>query len=61
MNFLILSLEIVKIIDFFKDFIYLRKRVRGRDRGRRREKESQADSALSAEPNMGLDLMTLRL
>ena len=29
-------------------------------RGRGREKESQADSLLTTEPNMGLDLMTLR-
>ena len=45
---------------FFKDlFIYLRERESMSRRGER-ETESQADSALSTEPDVGLDLMTLR-
>ena len=51
---------------FFKDFIYLfnvKERVwcmweHAWDR--QRERESQADSALSMEPDLGLNLMTLR-
>ena len=49
---------------FFKDlFIYLRERAHAcmsRGRGRERGRESQANSMLSMEPKMGLNLMTLR-
>ena len=44
---------------FFKDFIYVFERESAAGRGGE-EKESEADSALSAEPDVGLDPMTLR-
>lgn len=48
---------------FLKDFIYSFERVheQGAGRGRRGEGGLQADSVLSIEPDMGLDLPTLRL
>ena len=50
---------------FYKDFIYFLERERqhaqaGGGTEGEREKESQADSRLSMEPDMGLHLMTLR-
>ena len=47
----------------FKIVLKIGDRDRGREeeeRSRRRGTESQADSSLSAQPNRGLDLMTLR-
>ena len=45
-------------------FIYFRETEsmsrRGRERGIQRERESQVNSLLSTEHDMGLDLMTLR-
>ena len=46
---------------FFKDFIYLYERERmSRGWGRGRERESQVDSPLSREPDVGLNPRTLR-
>lgn len=50
---------------FLKDFISFTDREsmsmgKSRGKGRGKGKESQADSALSAEPTVGLNLMTLR-
>ena len=54
-------------LNFFKDLLFdrERKRVRecrgGREEQKEREKESQVDSSLSMEPEVGIDLMTLEI
>ena len=47
--------------NFLDRFIYLLEREREREHmSRERERESQAGSALSSEPDVGLQLTTLR-
>ena len=43
---------------FLRFYFYLREREWGAQR--ERERKSQADALLSVEPNVGLDLLTLR-
>lgn len=48
-------------MNFLKDlFIYLRKREHACAKKGQREREPQEDSAMSAEPNAGLNLVTPR-
>ena len=47
-------------IFFLKIYLSILEREREQERGMGRGTESQADSPLSVEPDLGLDLMTLR-
>ena len=48
------------ISDFFLRFIYFRARGHKQKEQKKRERESQAESALSIEPDVGLDRTSLR-
>ena len=61
--FLILSWYQTHLIIYFRDYLFEKERDREREcvnGGRDRGKKSQADSLLSMEPHIGLNLMTLK-
>ena len=61
---LIMRIEIIiSLFYFIFKYLFILERVHKREggrRGKRRGREAQADSPLSAEPNAGLNPMTLR-